>query len=219
MYTHQGPVLSVCWNKVCVLTNLTFLYAVRRVFMTTGFRKEIKFSLGVLIMLHAYLILQRGSRNKLPNMMPLLRSSNGSIHREVFLLQVVGTRPSRCITPFSIQYQYIKIFSPLQYWDLRSPTPVVNTTLPERCYTMDVQFPLMVVGTAERHIQIFNLTNPVQPYKVCLISTLWALNRFCPDHPITSEVADSRSILFLGFYDKWIRCWEHRRPRCYPVRD
>ena len=39
-------------------------------------------------------------------------------------------------------------------------------TCPERVYTFDVQFPLMVVGTAERHIQIFNLSNPSTPYKV-----------------------------------------------------
>jgi mRNA export factor len=54
----------------------------------------------------------------------------------------------------------------IQYWDLRSSAPVVSVALPERCYTMDVQFPLMVVGTAERHIQIFNLTNPMTAYKV-----------------------------------------------------
>lgn len=38
--------------------------------------------------------------------------------------------------------------------------------LPERCYTLDIVYPLMVVGTAERHIQIFNLTNPTSAYKV-----------------------------------------------------
>ena len=55
---------------------------------------------------------------------------------------------------------------PPQYWDLRSTTPVSTVQLPERCYSMDVQYPLMVVGTAERHIQIFNLTNPTAAYKV-----------------------------------------------------
>ena len=30
---------------------------------------------------------------------------------------------------------------------------------------MDVMYPLMVVGTAERQIQIFNLTNPSTPFK------------------------------------------------------
>ena len=54
----------------------------------------------------------------------------------------------------------------IQYWDLRTPNPVATITLPERCYTFDIQYPLMVVGTAERHIQIFNLTNPNTAYKV-----------------------------------------------------
>lgn len=40
--------------------------------------------------------------------------------------------------------------------------------LPERCYTFDVVYPLMVVGTAERHIQIFNLSNPTTAFKVRL---------------------------------------------------
>jgi mRNA export factor len=34
---------------------------------------------------------------------------------------------------------------------------------------MDVQYPLMAVGTAERHIQIFNLTNPTAAYKVSFL--------------------------------------------------
>ncbi|KAJ7284577.1 WD40-repeat-containing domain protein [Mycena rebaudengoi] len=53
----------------------------------------------------------------------------------------------------------------IKYWDLRTPAPIASVQLPERCYSMDVQYPLMVVGTAERHIQIFNLTNPTTVYK------------------------------------------------------
>ncbi|KAF7327582.1 Poly + rna export protein [Mycena kentingensis (nom. inval.)] len=69
----------------------------------------------------------------------------------------------------------------IKYWDLRTPAPVATVQLPERCYTMDIQYPLMVVGTAERHmqvgsldgfaqfiqcsLQIFNLSNPTTPYK------------------------------------------------------
>jgi mRNA export factor len=53
-----------------------------------------------------------------------------------------------------------------QYWDMRTPNPVSTVQLPERCYTLDVSYPLMVVGTAERHVQIFNLTNPTTPFKV-----------------------------------------------------
>lgn len=54
----------------------------------------------------------------------------------------------------------------MQYWDLRTPNPVSTVTLPERCYAMDVVYPLLVVGTAERHVQIFNLTNPGTVFRV-----------------------------------------------------
>ncbi|POW19103.1 hypothetical protein PSHT_05024 [Puccinia striiformis] len=53
----------------------------------------------------------------------------------------------------------------LKYWDLRSPTPAVSVTLPERIYTMDTVFPLMVVGTAARKIHIYHLSNPAVEYK------------------------------------------------------
>ncbi len=57
----------------------------------------------------------------------------------------------------------------MQYWDLRTPNPVSTVSLPERCYTLDVAYPLMVVGTAERHIQVFNLQNPTTAFKVGLL--------------------------------------------------
>ncbi|KAF8621924.1 hypothetical protein AX15_007418 [Amanita polypyramis BW_CC] len=53
----------------------------------------------------------------------------------------------------------------VKYWDLRSSTPVVTVDLPERCYSLDVQYPLMVVGMAGRLIQIFNLNNPGTAFK------------------------------------------------------
>ncbi|TDL20804.1 WD40 repeat-like protein [Rickenella mellea] len=53
----------------------------------------------------------------------------------------------------------------LKYWDVRTPNPISTVQLPERCYTMDVVYPLLVVGTAEKHIQIYNLTNPTTPYR------------------------------------------------------
>ncbi|KAK9456443.1 WD40-repeat-containing domain protein [Dipodascopsis uninucleata] len=53
----------------------------------------------------------------------------------------------------------------LKYWDLRSPNPIGTVQLPERVYTMDVQQQLLVVGTAERHICIVDLSNPVTIFK------------------------------------------------------
>ncbi|KAK9468200.1 WD40-repeat-containing domain protein [Lipomyces arxii] len=48
----------------------------------------------------------------------------------------------------------------LKYWDLRSPQAVSTVQLPERTYAMDTQQKLLVVGTAERHICVFDLNNP-----------------------------------------------------------
>ena len=54
----------------------------------------------------------------------------------------------------------------LQHWDIRSSAPVATVQLPGRCYALDVQYPLMVVGTSERHVQLFNLANPGTAFKV-----------------------------------------------------
>jgi mRNA export factor len=53
----------------------------------------------------------------------------------------------------------------LKYWDTRQPQPALQVQLPERCYALSVAHPLLVVGTAERHIQVYNLSNPQVPYK------------------------------------------------------
>ena len=42
----------------------------------------------------------------------------------------------------------------IRYWDLRSPNPVHTQQLPERVYAMDVRHPLLVVGLANRKIQV-----------------------------------------------------------------
>ncbi|KAI5119654.1 hypothetical protein M0805_007745 [Coniferiporia weirii] len=61
----------------------------------------------------------------------------------------------------------------IKYWDLRTSNPISTVQLPERCYSMDVVYPLMVVGTAERHIQVYNLTNPTTPYRAHLSPLKW----------------------------------------------
>jgi mRNA export factor len=53
----------------------------------------------------------------------------------------------------------------IKYWDLRSPNPAVTVQLQDRCFTMDVKDNLLVIGTAERYINIVNLTVPDKFYK------------------------------------------------------
>jgi hypothetical protein len=47
-----------------------------------------------------------------------------------------------------------------RYWDTRQSNPVHVQQLPERCYALTVNYPLMIVGTADRNLIVFNLQNP-----------------------------------------------------------
>lgn len=53
----------------------------------------------------------------------------------------------------------------LKYWDTRQSNPVHTQQLPERCFSLSVRHPLMVVGTADRNLIIFNLQNPQTEFK------------------------------------------------------
>lgn len=54
----------------------------------------------------------------------------------------------------------------VKYWDARQGTPIGGFQLPERCYSMSVTYPLLVVATAERHVAIVNLQgDPNKIYK------------------------------------------------------
>jgi mRNA export factor len=61
----------------------------------------------------------------------------------------------------------------LKYWDLRSPTPAGTLSLQERVYTLDVSQSLLVVGTAERFINIINLANPTTIFKTMQSPLKW----------------------------------------------
>ncbi|RVX02451.1 Protein RAE1 [Vitis vinifera] len=52
-----------------------------------------------------------------------------------------------------------------RYWDTRQPNPVHTQQLPDRCYALTVRHPLMVVGTADRNLIVFNLQNPQTEFK------------------------------------------------------
>ena len=61
----------------------------------------------------------------------------------------------------------------LKYWDLRQAQPAAALALQERCYSLDVAQSLMVVGTAERYINIVNLANPTTIYKTLQSPLKW----------------------------------------------
>lgn len=61
----------------------------------------------------------------------------------------------------------------IKYWDLRQSTPISTLIMPDRVYTMDNKSQLLVVGTAERHIAIINLSNPTTIFKATQSPLKW----------------------------------------------
>jgi hypothetical protein len=110
---------------------------------------------------------------------------------------------------------------PFQYWDTRQSTPVAKVDLPERCYTMDVSYPLLVVGTAERHIQMYNLNNPTAVYRVsrsCSDPKLTVCSRQeYAEHGFTPKMADACDILL--YHRERICSWKRRRSSRHSVSE
>lgn len=61
----------------------------------------------------------------------------------------------------------------IKYWDLRAPQPVASVECQERVYTMDAKNKLLVVGTADRYINVINLDNPTKFYKTIQSPLKW----------------------------------------------
>jgi len=61
----------------------------------------------------------------------------------------------------------------IKYWDLRQSTPVATLSVQDRVYTLDVKDKLLIVGTAERYIDIINLDKPTTFYKTLQSPLKW----------------------------------------------
>ncbi len=61
----------------------------------------------------------------------------------------------------------------VKYWDLRQQQPAATVQVQERVYTMDVKDNLLVVGTADRYINVINLKEPTKLYKTIQSPLKW----------------------------------------------
>ncbi|ORX70485.1 WD40 repeat-like protein [Linderina pennispora] len=104
----------------------------------------------------------------------------------------------------------------VKYWDLRQPSPLGVVTLNERIYAMDSLHPLMVVGTADRKVHVFDLNNPTQPFKTLDSPLKWqtrslscfvkkdgfAVGSIEGRHPVTGTFCTAGSDGSIVFWDK-----------------
>ncbi|KAI9867319.1 MAG: RNA export factor gle2 [Trichoglossum hirsutum] len=61
----------------------------------------------------------------------------------------------------------------VKYWDLRTANPVATLPCQERVYALDVKDKLLVIGTADRYINVVNLSDPVKFYKTSQSPLKW----------------------------------------------
>lgn len=61
----------------------------------------------------------------------------------------------------------------VKYWDLRQSAAVATLPCQDRVYTLDVKDKLMVIGTADRYINIVNLSEPTKFYKTLQSPLKW----------------------------------------------
>lgn len=61
----------------------------------------------------------------------------------------------------------------IKYWDLRQQQPIASLQCQERVYALDVRDNLLVVGTADRYINVVNLKDPTKFYKTLQSPLKW----------------------------------------------
>lgn len=61
----------------------------------------------------------------------------------------------------------------VKYWDLRSSNPIATLDCQERIYALDAKSKLMVIGTADRYINIVDLNNPQKFFKTMQSPLKW----------------------------------------------
>jgi len=85
--------------------------------------------------------------------------------------------PIRCVRYFDINNTPMAVTGSwdktVKYWDFRSPTPAGTLPCQDRVYTMDVRDNLLVIGTADRYINVVNLKDPTKFYKTIQSPLKW----------------------------------------------
>lgn len=89
------------------------------------------------------------------------------------------TQPIRCARFFNVPASGAQMLvtgswdKTVKYWDLRQQTAVASMDVQDRVYTLDTKGPLLVIGTADRYINIVNLNEPTKFYKTMQSPLKW----------------------------------------------
>ena len=88
-------------------------------------------------------------------------------------------QPIRCVRMIDVPGQAAPVLvtgswdKTVKYWDLRQANPVASVGCQERIYSIDSKNNLLVIGTADRYINIVNLDKPTEFYKTLQSPLKW----------------------------------------------
>lgn len=88
-------------------------------------------------------------------------------------------QPIRCVRMIDVPGQATQVLvtgswdKTVKYWDLRQSTPVATVSCQERVYTMDSRDSCLVIGTADRYINVISLNKPTEFYKTMQSPLKW----------------------------------------------
>ena len=152
-FEHEGPVLDVAWSPVSLVFCFYSFY-----WLLTENKKDGKqvFSVGA---------------DKAARVFDLvsLEQRQVAIHdAPIRCCQVVEVPGSQ--GPILVTGSWDK---KVKYWDLRQSTPVATIDCQDRVYAMDSRNKLLVVGTADRYLNIIDLSQPQKFYKTVQSPLKW----------------------------------------------
>lgn len=86
-------------------------------------------------------------------------------------------QPVKCVrtftangTPMAVTGSWDKT---IKYWDFRSDQPAMTVACQERVYALDVRDDLLVVGTADRYLNVVKMNDPSRFYKTIQSPLKW----------------------------------------------
>lgn len=154
LFEHEGPVLSCDWSKVCSQVS----HSVPLV--NANYDQDGTKVVG-------------GGTDKAARMLDL--GSGQTVAQQV----AAHDQPIRCVRFFEAPQTNAPMLvtgswdKTVKYWDLRQSQAVATLQCQERVYTLDVKMGLLVIGTADRYINVVSLSEPTKFYKTLQSPLKW----------------------------------------------
>lgn len=153
LFEHEGPVLSCCWSNVSLPALRSSIHPHVQSTNENGRANRAHPQDGTKVF--------GAGADKAARMLDVQTGTPSQV--------AAHDAPIRCVSATTHQNSPLLVTGSwdktVKFWDLRTPNPVGTLSCQDRVYTMDVRDKLLVIGTAERWINVVNMNEPSKFYK------------------------------------------------------